>query len=278
MSKEFDLVVVGNLAFQEEHLTNGTVFTTNSGSAYGVAAGASLVSKDVGVVARVGDNHQIILEKLKEWGVDTEGVKVVNGGKTPQFLNIQNPDGTRDFKAELGVASEVDTSIFPKSYLSAYFIHLSTNLPRLQLIWLENLKSKIPPQTIISADTFESFVRDYPDLTKKVLNKAGMVFANEEEWTTLNQFGEVLLTVPLILKKGPLGAVYIEGNKRIVVPAPKVEAVDTSLPGEVLAGVFLSLRGQGVSIEVALERAVNEASRSVTKQGVEHLHELLPVI
>lgn len=271
MSKEIDLAVIGNLAFQKDHLPDGTIHKTQSGSGYYVTAGASLVSQKVGLVAHVGDDFD--LNPLKQWGVDLSGINVVEGGETARFINIQFPDGTRQFSAETGVAGVVNPEIFPTSYLLARFIHLATNHPGEQLVWIDNLKTRVAKTTVISADIFESYVRQYPDLTKEVLKKAGMVFANEEEWQTLNQFGEIRLTVPFILKKGPLGAVYIEGDKSIEVPAPKVKAVDTSGAGEVLAGVFLSLRAQGVPVEQALEKAVHLASRSVTQAGIEHLHE-----
>lgn len=101
-----------------------------------------------------------------------------------------------------------------------------------------------------------------------------MVFLNEEELRILQQFGELSVFVPVILTKGPLGAVYIEGETIIDVPAPRVNAIDTTGAGDILAGVFLAQRAQNIPIEIALERAVQIASQSTTQFGIEHINSI----
>ncbi len=80
------------------------------------------------------------------------------------------------------------------------------------------------------------------------------------------------INIPYILKKGSGGAEYRFSNRHVEVSAPKTIAVDTSGAGEILAGVYLSLRAQGLNVKSALEKAVHTATRRVGKWGVKHLH------
>lgn len=172
----------------------------------------------------------------------------------------------------MGLAAEADPSIFPISYLSAKYIYLATLLPNQHLLWIQNLGSKGIDKSRIAANAFELYVREYPELTKIVLSNVGTAFLNEEELNTLKQYGELMLSIPIVLTKGSLGAVYINGDETISVPAPKVNVVDTTGAGDTLAGVFLALRVQNIPIEQALTEAVKIASTSITEFGVEYIN------
>lgn len=267
--KEFDLVVIGDLAFDQITTADGKERTNVAGAAYNVAIGASTVSKKVGVVARVGEDFPV--EKLTSREIDTEGISVIPKGQTAKFLFSYTPDGGRRFRQERGVASEPHPETLPGSYLAARYIHLPGIPPGHCLIWINSLFSKLFCREQIAVDTFEAFVTEEPELTKAVLEKAGLIFLNEEELRLLRRYGEVPFSVPIILKKGPLGAVYIDGETSIAVPAPQIGAVDTTGAGDILAGVFLALRAQNIPIEKALQEAVNVASCSVTNFGVDHI-------
>lgn len=268
--KEIDLVVVGNLAFSRE-VTPKDEKVCLGGGAYYAAVGASTVSKRVGLVSRVGLDFS--LEPLERRKIDIEGVQIVPGGKTPIFTVYQNIDGTRNFaKSEMGLAIEVNVNIFPQSYLSAKYIYLATSLPDQHLLWIKNLESRGVEKSKIAANAFEFYVHNYPNLTKAALSAVGTIFLNKEELNTLKQYGEVAFSAPLILTEGSLGAIYIDGEKIISVPAPVVDVVDTTGAGDTLAGVFLALRAQGFPVEQALERAVNTASQSISEFGVEHIN------
>lgn len=265
-NKEIDIVVIGDLAFNHDITPNGEK-TSIGGAAYYSAVGASRFSKEVGVVAKVGGDFD--LSYLYRRFIDTEGVRVIPDGKTCRFVLIQHPDNTREFSAERGVAATVETEILPKTYMRAKYIHLATQLPAHCLIWMDALESNI--EGVISADSFEVFVEQFPDLTRQVFERAGIIFTNETELQMLRQFGEVSFEVPLILKKGAAGVVYIDGSEVVAVQAPKVKVVETTGAGDILAGAFLALRVKGVPVTKALEEAVYLASQSITNFGVEHI-------
>ena len=139
-------------------------------------------------------------------------------------------------------------------------------------MWL-NVLDTLTHSATISADTFETFVRDFPEETQQVLGRINMLFINEDEYENLVYGGAINNQIPTILKKGKKGAVYFDPDTIIEVPALSVNAVDTTGAGDVLAGAFLALRSQNIPIDESLKTAVHLASRSVTKFGVDHLYE-----
>lgn len=261
--KELDVAIVGDIAWNQDITPLGNRISPG-GAAYYSAVGASCFSDKVGVVARVGSDFNTTL--LTDKGINVEGVHKVKDGKTCRFVITQYDNG-REFSADRGIAAIVDTTILPKSYLSAKFIHLPTQLPEHALLWLDVFRCR----NNVSVDTFEQFVKDYPELSREMCHRASLIFINEEELQTLHQLGELLSQAPIILKKGSLGASYIDQSESISVPAPSVIPVETTGAGDILAGAFLAQRAKGISIETSLVFAVHLASRSVTDFGVEHL-------
>ncbi|MPN42374.1 hypothetical protein SDC9_189931 [bioreactor metagenome] len=104
-----------------------------------------------------------------------------------------------------------------------------------------------------------------------MFRRTNLIFTNESEWEIMKKFGDDFSEKEMIIKRGEKGAIYKYKNQVLTVPAPRVEAVDFSGAGDVLAGSFLVLRAKKVPIEKALKKAVDTASYSITDFGVEHL-------
>jgi len=240
--KELHVAVVGDIAWNHD-VTPTDDKLSIGGAAYYSSVGAAYFSNQVGVIARIGGDFEPSV--LKDKGIDIQGLKILPNEKTCRFELVQYTDGNRDFEAFEGVASIVDVSI----------------------IWLDALSQ----YKNISVDSFELYVKQFPDLTRFMFKRANMIFTNENEWQTMKGFGDNFADKPMIIKRGKNGAVYKHFDKEISIPAPQVTAVDFSGAGDVLAGAFLALRAQDVPIEIALRKAVNLASYSVTKFGVEHI-------
>lgn len=264
---KFDLIIIGDLAYNLDLTPNGGKKSLG-GSAYYCALGASTVSSKVGVVSRVGKDFKI--QALKKRGIDVEGIKVINNGQTPLFILCQFSNKKRLFWPELGLANEIDVSIFPQSYFSTKYIHLATSDPVKYLKWFNFLKKRIK-ETTISADAFEQYVTDDPKDTIDVIKKVDLFFINEEECSVLKKQNGFTIRKPYIFKRGEKGAEFRDGYHNISIKAPKVKPIDTTGAGDVLAGAYLASIAQGKSIKDALTIAVKVASKSVTNFGVEHI-------
>lgn len=273
VESEINSVFVGDIAFNTD-ITPQKEHTSIGGAAYYSAVGAVAAIRaenlysTAGIVASVGADFD--LSFLIKKNIDLQGLAVVADEKTCQFTIIQHQDNTRDFKAERFVAEEVNTAIFPRTYSYAKFIHLATSLPQNYLIWMKFLADDVS-NAKVSVDAFESFARQFPELTIEALNKADMIFINEEEANILSRRGTLRTDIPWILKYGAGGASYLKDSKEIKVAAPQVTTVETTGAGDILAGAFLALLSHYYKVEQALTIAVSLASQSITQFGVEHL-------
>ncbi|MCX6794011.1 MAG: carbohydrate kinase family protein, partial [Candidatus Gottesmanbacteria bacterium] len=179
----------------------------------------------------------------------------------------------------MGVAASISVTPIPMEFRGARWFHLPTAPPTQLMQWIDELQGLNIHPSHVSIDTFETYARRDPEATKAVMQRVGLVFLNGEEYAVMvKYFGEEFFRqFPHVLKLGKRGAVYMDKTKypeiHIEMPAIKVGVKDTTGAGEVLAGVFDAARVAGLSIGTSLRLAVDTASRSVTKPGVEHIRE-----
>lgn len=159
----------------------------------------------------------------------------------------------------------------PDSFKMAQYVHIGSGPSPQQLEWYYVLRNEFSQQTKISADPLDAFVVLHPAETRSLLEQVDLIFINEEELELISQYGDLATSVPMILKMGDKGVLYIHGEERIQVPALPMKVVHTTGAGETVAGVFLGLRAQQVPVDTALETAAQYASISVTDFGIEHL-------
>lgn len=73
----------------------------------------------------------------------------------------------------------------------------------------------------------------------------------------------------LIVTLGSKGSLLIDGEKRVKVPAFKVEAVDTTAAGDTFLGTLAVGLAEGEEIETAMIRASAASALAVTKAGAQ---------
>ncbi len=264
-----ELVVVGHVGTSIVHA--GIVsWTSAGGSGYAAAASAgTLIGRRAGLVAAVGKDFD--LAPLRNRRVDLDGITELPGPSAK--LRVREfDDGSRSFSAELGVAAAVRTGTFPARYLDADYIHLGTAPPDQQLTWLEYLHER-GCRAHVSADMFEHYVATFPTASREVCDSVDLIFMNQAEYDGL--YGDAQLPVPkapLIVKRGPSGARLIVDGHPQEVEAPVAQLTDPTGGGEVLAGVFLALRADGLPERRALRYAVRAAASCVADYGVTGSH------
>ncbi len=266
MNKKLDLVVIGHISYDENNTPFGTR-TVPSGGAYLVALPASIFSKKIGIVSRVGEDYD--LENLKKLGIDLSGLKVISEGKTTRFYHkYKTSDGSRrDFRPELNVGADLIPEDVPKQYLNSKFIHIATMPPQQQIKFVNFLKSKT--QSKLSIDTLEQYIQQWPEEVLDVFLKADLIFVDKREHQLIGE----MKGKNIVIKRGAEGAEYIYEGKTIKAPAPKIRVVDKTGAGDVLAGVFLTLLARGKEPTFSLKKAVDLASKSVTEFGIDFLLE-----
>jgi len=71
----------------------------------------------------------------------------------------------------------------------------------------------------------------------------------------------------MVLTLGEEGAIYADAHQRIVQPAMRVQAVDTTAAGDTFTGYFLQAMLEGCGVQQALRRAVCAAAMAVSCPG-----------
>jgi ribokinase len=73
----------------------------------------------------------------------------------------------------------------------------------------------------------------------------------------------------VIITLGSKGALIFTGEKSLLIPSPKVEAVDTTAAGDVFNGAIAVAIAEGATLENAVEFACKAAAVSVTRVGAQ---------
>lgn len=71
----------------------------------------------------------------------------------------------------------------------------------------------------------------------------------------------------VVLTLGSRGCIYQDAGQRIVQPACRVQAVDTTAAGDTFTGYFVAAIAAGAPVAQALEEATKAAAISVSRQG-----------
>ena len=71
----------------------------------------------------------------------------------------------------------------------------------------------------------------------------------------------------VVLTLGSRGCIYQDASTRIVQPACRVQAVDTTAAGDTFTGYFVARIAAGAPVEQALEEATKAAAISVSRRG-----------
>ncbi len=268
----FDLIVMGDTAFDVNTFPGrdsgkDRVVTNIGGAAYYSILPASLFSKNIGIVSRVG--HDFPIEKLDGLGIDLTGLKVIGSAKTTKFIHTYlSEDGQdRTFRAERGKECTIQPSDIPERYLDSRYIHIATSPPDVQMQLIKYLRGK--SKAAISIDTHEAFLSSDFGGVLKAFNMADITFIDQKE----KELIAGCTSKTRIIKKGKYGATFVEGDESYDVPATPRKVVDKTGAGDVLAAVFLVLRAKGESVPNSLKKAVEVASKSVEAYGVEFLRD-----
>lgn len=236
------------------------------------AVAAARAGARVRLVAAVGRDAagEAIRARLEREGVETRCL-VRREGETPLSLVFVLPGGEN---AVVGVAQE--EGLGPEVLAPAFEglgpgdrLLVSGHLDRAGLAFTLARARDLGMTTAVNlAPVPFDYGELWPEIDLVIANAAELALhtgASDPQAAVrfLHAVGvrEVLATL------GAGGALLADAGGTIRVPAPRVEVVDTTGAGDVLAGTFLGLRERGVDRETALRVAVGAASAKTTRPG-----------
>jgi sugar/nucleoside kinase (ribokinase family) len=281
------VLVVGSVALDTIETPFGSVRDTVGGSATYISAAASYFFNPVRIVGIVGgDFPSEGVAFLEERNIDTEGLEVIESGKTFRWAGRYRYDlNERDtLSTDLNVFEKFDPKI-PERHRKSRFVVLGNIDPVLQQRVLRQMDN---PRVVI-CDTMNYWIERKNTELRETLKHINILVLNDSEARLLSRepnlikAGRVIRAMGpsvVIIKKGEHGALLLTESVIFAAPAFPMETIfDPTGAGDTFAGGFAGWLARTDDLtEENLKRAViygsTLASFCVERFGVEGLRGL----
>ena len=254
------LLAVGTVAFDAIETPFGKTDKILGGSGTFVGLAASYFGIDAGIVSVVGgDFPKSYLEMLNTRGINTDGVEVIEDGKTffwsGKYHNDMNSRDT--LITELNVLADFNP-VVPENYKDASIVMLGNLHPNIQMSVLDQITEK--PKLVI-LDTMNFWMDSALDELFEVLKRIDVITINDEEarqlsgeYSLVNAAKKIHEMGPkyVVIKKGEHGALLFNDGKMFYAPAlPLASVFDPTGAGDTFAGGFSGYlaKSQDISFE-----------------------------
>ena len=282
------LLAVGTVAFDAIETPFGKTDKILGGSGTFVGLAAAHFGVQTGIVSVVGgDFPQSYLNMMNDKGINTDGVEVIEDGKTffwsGKYHNDMNSRDT--LVTELNVLADF-TPVVPETFRDAAIVVLGNLHPLTQSSVLDQLSTQ--PKLVI-LDTMNFWMDAALEDLHMVLKRVDVITINDEEarqlsgeYSLVNAAKKIHLMGPkfVVIKKGEHGALLFNDEKMFYAPAlPLAEVFDPTGAGDTFAGGFSGYiaKSEDISFE-SMKNAViygsNLASFCVEKFGTERMEAL----
>ena len=282
------LLAVGTVAFDAIETPFGKTDKILGGSGTFVGLAAAHFGVQTGIVSVVGgDFPQSYLNMMNDKGINTDGVEIIEDGKTffwsGKYHNDMNSRDT--LVTELNVLADF-TPVVPETFRDAAIVVLGNLHPLTQSSVLDQLSTR--PKLVI-LDTMNFWMDAALEDLHMVLKRVDVITINDEEarqlsgeYSLVNAAKKIHLMGPkfVVIKKGEHGALLFNDGKMFYAPAlPLAEVFDPTGAGDTFAGGFSGYlaKTEDISFE-SMKNAViygsNLASFCVEKFGTERMEAL----
>lgn len=264
------LCVVGHISIDEVIAPNGMYHSHVGGSAYATTVGAALLTRQVGIVSRVGidfPDNPLLFHRINH----NQVVRVLNGRTSRFFLDYLQADAVRGFRGDLGVGADIVAFDIPQEWRTKSWVYVATMPPEQQLLILRSLRTQ--GCTHLSADLLEAYVREEPLLSLAVADIVDILFVNEFEWGILQSINYYRAGITVVKREARGAAIYVGENLIIEGLSYPANAIDPTNAGDVFAGAFLARLLQTGNYEAALDVALKAGALCVEARSPDMLLE-----
>lgn len=280
------LLVVGSVALDDVDGPFGMHRDMLGGSASFIARAASYFTRNVSVIAVVGDDfpaHHI--DELAERGVDVSGIER-RPGETFHWVGkySDNLASRETLDTRLGVFAEFEPKLGPE-HKKAELVLLGNIDPALQL----DVVRQVERPMLVAADTMNLWISIKREDLLATLRRVHTLMINDEEARQLAEEHNLRKAAAKILKMGPTsvvikrgdaGALLFHGGGSFAAPAlPLSDVRDPTGAGDSFAGGFLGYLAyagnfEAETIRTAMIMGSVMGSFAVEKFSVEGLRNL----
>ena len=282
------LLIVGTVAFDAIETPFGKTDKILGGAATYIALSASQFGVSSGIVSVIGgDFPKSYLDKLNAKNINTDGVEIIESGKTFFWSGKYHNDlNSRDtLVTDLNVLANFNP-VVPEHLKNTEFLMLGNLHPSVQMQVIKQIPTR--PKLVV-LDTMNFWMDNTWNELMEVIAKIDVITINDEEARQLS--GEYSLVKAaqkiykmgpkyVVIKKGEHGALLFHEENVFFAPAlPLEEVFDPTGAGDTFAGGFIGHISKTGDISFEnMKRAVisgsNLASFCVEKFGTERMENL----
>jgi ribokinase len=281
-SSNTDMVVKSpKLPVPGETVLGGTFFMFPGGKGANQAVAAARLGGNVIFLARTGADvfGAQSIEGFKKEGIDCTYIGTDPSAASGVALITVDADGENC----IAVAPGANATLTPAEVLKARDAIRNADIVLTQL--------EIPLNTVIELVAFAAasdrrvILNPAPacDLPDQLLQNVSILTPNEKEAELLTgvkvtdtsgalKAAQILFAkgvATVIITLGRAGALLYDGREPALIPAPRVEAVDTTAAGDVFNGALAVALAEGMRMTDAVKFANHAAALSVTKLGAQ---------
>ena len=264
-----------------ETVTEAQLSKGNGGKGANQAAAAALLGASVKFLGRVGDDGfgEPLVEALADKGVDTSLIEASPDSSTGTAFITVTPDGENAITVAPGAnrsltAEDVDDA--SEAIGDARVLVAQMEVPPEVVLRAVEVAARQGTRVLVNlAPTTE--------VPRKLLEKLDPLVVNEHEAAFLLEkrvegVEGALSAAPELLELGPRsavitlgreGAVFSDGESTNHLPAPKVDAVDTTGAGDAFVGALAAKLAQKLPLKDAVAYAVRAGAAAVTRKGAQ---------
>ena len=242
------LLTVGTVAFDTIATPSGVADMVIGGSATYSAWAASYLANPIRIVSIIGEDFpEKELALLNKRGVDSSGIKVVEGGKSFYWSGRYHDNMiSRDtLVTDLNVLADFDPVLSPEISQSE-FLFLGNLTPDIQRSVIEQMANR---PRVIALDTMNFWLDNSWDSLMETIKLVDILIINDEEarqmsgeHSLVKASRKILDLGPryLVIKKGEHGALLFGDEQVFFAPGlPLLEVVDPTGAGDTFAGGFM---------------------------------------
>lgn len=249
-----------------ETISSNSLDVLYGGKGGNQAVSASKIGGQVSFIGSVGNDlyGKGYLKELKEYGINTRNVSVINDIPTGvSLITIESNDNSIIYsEGANGKLSVEDIERSKKLIEESDIVVVQFEIKHKVIEKLLEIANEKNVPVILNPAPYKPFPIEW-------LEKITYITPNEQEFnaiTNSDSYNNKYID-KFIITLGRTGAAFHENNERKLIEAPRVEVKDTTGAGDTFNGVLAYYLSTGSSLRDACEKAVYAASLSTTKLG-----------
>src|SRR3954469_5410794 len=272
-----DLVVtLDRLPAPGETVTGGMFARHGGGKGANQAVAAARAGASVRFAGAVGDDDlgAAALAELEAEGIDVTATARLQDEPTGVALIAVDREGRNQIAVASGAnarvdAALVDAALARRRLAADDVVLLCFEIPDEPLLAAAGAASAAGARVVLNPAPARDLPVELLDLGVLLTPNAGEITAltNERDPERAGRALAAESGAPVLVTLGERGALLIRAEGIALLPAPRVEVVDTTGAGDVLSGVLAAGLAAGLEVEEAARRAVEAASASVRVAG-----------